>query len=177
LWTGQSPLNLAGGPKLVSRDAGAIIKAALLAEPATEALAAMSNTLEQLRRFRSGDGLQPWPAQVTPWIQRDFPPAESARYAAARQQNGRLDVPWPLAAIHQSISLLGVAICLLLLPRAIRRRADCAGFLLVALVALPVSAAITGGLSAPHERYQSRIMWLPPFIAALSLAALRQQDA
>jgi hypothetical protein len=45
------------------------------------------------------------------------------------------------------------------------------------LIALPVSAAITGGLSAPHDRYQSRIMWLPPFIAVVSLASLRQRTA
>ena len=36
---------------------------------------------------------------------------------------------------------------------------------------------ITGSLSAPHDRYQSRIMWLPPFIAVLSLASLRARPA
>jgi hypothetical protein len=43
------------------------------------------------------------------------------------------------------------------------------------LLVLPLSAAITGGLSAPHDRYQARIMWLPPFIAAVSFAALRRR--
>jgi hypothetical protein len=52
-----------------------------------------------------------------------------------------------------------------------------AGFLLIVLVALPVGAAITGGLSAPHDRYQSRLMWLPPFIAAVSLPTLRRRMA
>jgi len=60
---------------------------------------------------------------------------------------------------------------------AIRRRAACFGFLVAVLIALPVSAAITGGLSAPHERYQSRIMWLPPFVAVVSLASLRRPPA
>jgi hypothetical protein len=69
--------------------------------------------------------------------------------------------------------LLGVIGCAMLVPLAWRRRAPCLGFLVAVLLALPVSAAITGALSAPHDRYQSRIMWLPPLVAALSLASLR----
>jgi hypothetical protein len=172
LWSTDSPLYLAGGPKIVSDDAGAIIQAALMSDPAGEAQAAIRNMLEQLQRFDSGDGLEPWPAQVSPWIQRDLPAAEQAAYASARQQTGRLTVPKFLATTHQATALAGVAGTMLLLPIALRRRAPCARFLLAVLLALPISAAITGGLSAPHDRYQSRIMWLPPFIAVVSLMAL-----
>ncbi len=73
LWNKNSPLNLAGGAKAVSHDADAIIGAALRSDPAGAARATIGNTLEQLRRFESGDGLAPWPEQVTPWIERDFP--------------------------------------------------------------------------------------------------------
>ncbi len=177
LWTPDSPLNLAGGAKAVSRDADAIIARAVASDPAGMGRAALSNMLEQLRRFDSGDGLEPWPDQVTPWLERDFPQAEQAAYAAALQQSGRLAVPPVLAILHRLTALGGVAACGLLLPRAIRRRAACAGFLIAVLIALPLSAAITGGLSTPHDRYQSRIMWLPPFIAAVSLASLRRPPA
>jgi hypothetical protein len=172
LWLPDSPLRRAGGPKIVSQDAGAIITAALLADPAGEVRAMVANTLEQMTRFASGDGLNPWPAEVSPRIEHDFPPREQAAYASARQQAGTLSVPSLLSNIHIITALIGVAGCAILLPVAIRRRAVCAGFLLAVLLALPVSAAITGGLSAPHDRYQARIMWLPPFIAAVSLAAL-----
>ncbi|MDR3533151.1 MAG: hypothetical protein P4L90_21660, partial [Rhodopila sp.] len=175
LWSSGSPLNLAGGPKAVSQDAGAIIKAALLSDPAGELRAALANTLEQLHRFNSGDGLEPWPEQVSPWIEHDFPVAERAAYEAALQQAGRLAIPPELATLHKLASLAGVAGCLLLLPLAIRRRAPCTGFLLAVLLTLPVSAAITGSLSAPHDRYQSRIMWLPPFVAVVSLASLNRR--
>ena len=67
--------------------------------------------------------------------------------------------------------------CDLLLPIAFVRRAPCVGFLVAVLITLPVSAAITGALSTPHDRYQSRIMWLPPFIAAVSLASLRHRQS
>jgi hypothetical protein len=177
LWTKESPLNRAGGPKSVSRDADAIIRAALIEAPVSEARAVLSNTLDQLGRFTSGDGLTPWPVQVSPWIAQDFPAREAAAYASARQQAAILSVPKPLTEVHTIAALAGVAACILLLPIAFIRRAPCAGFLVGVLIALPLSAAITGGLSAPHERYQSRIMWLPPFIAAVSLASLRRRPA
>jgi hypothetical protein len=183
LWTRQSPLYRAGGPKAVSRDAGVIIEAALLADPAAEVQAVLANALEQLSRFASGDGLNPWPAEVSPIIARHFPAREQAAYATARQQTGALAVPAMLARIHMITALGGILACALLLPIACTRRiargrpAASAGFLIAALLVLPVSAAITGGLSAPHDRYQARIMWLPPFVAVLAFVATRRRPA
>jgi hypothetical protein len=176
LWRADSPVMLAGGHKAVSAEARPIILAALRAEPWAELRAAAANVAEQLARFRSGDGLGPWPAEVTPWIRRDFPPSEQASYDAARQQRGALVLPVWLAALHCGVALAGVAACLLLLPRAARRRDISAGFLVLALLALPVSAAITGGLSTPHDRYQARVMWLPGFVAVLALGVARQRN-
>jgi hypothetical protein len=174
LWSADGPLNRAGGPKAVSLDAGAIIAAALLADPLAEVRAALSNSFEQLTRFDSGDGLNAWPAQVSPWIKRDFPAREEAAYATARQQGDALSVPTSLARIHTIVALGGVIACVILLPVAVRRREACAGFLLTVLVTLPIDAAITGSLSAPHDRYQARLMWLPSFIAVVSVASLRR---
>jgi hypothetical protein len=173
LWTAGSPLNRAGGAKAVSQDADAIIRAGLAIDPVGEARAAWSNTVEQLTSFASGDGLNAWPEQVSPWVRRDFPPREVAAYEGARQQAGSLGVPLVLAGIHLAAALAGVVGCAILLPVAFGRRARCFGFLLAVVIALPVSAAISGGLSAPHDRYQSRIMWLPPFVAVVSLLSLR----
>jgi hypothetical protein len=175
LWSPDSPLKSIGGPKIVSTDASAIIRTALQADPVGEAKAVLTNTLQQLTLFASGDGLNPWPDQVSPVIQHDFPAREQAAYTTARQQTGSLSIPPALARIHAIVALTGVLACAILLPIALKRRAPCAGFLLAVLLALPLSAAITGGLSAPHDRYQARIMWLPPFIAAVSLAALRRR--
>ena len=171
LWDPDNPLILAGGPKTVSQEAGAIIAAALRADPAGELHAMFANTTEQMKRFDSGDGLEPWPAQVKPWIERDFPPRELAAYDAARQQNGALILSPDLTALHKLSALLGLAACLIALPGLYRRRSLAFAFIVVVLVTLPVSAAITGALSAPHDRYQSRIMWLPPFIAIVAIAS------
>jgi hypothetical protein len=177
LWRSDSPVVLAGGHKAVSAEADAIIAAALRAEPGREVRAVLRNGVEQLTRFASGDGLEAWPIEVTPWIERDFPPAEQARYAAGLQARGLLALPPWLATLHAIVAMVGSAACVGLLPLAIRRRHRTGKFLLVVLVALPASAVITGGLSTPHDRYQSRIMWLPPFVAVLSAAALFRRPA
>ena len=177
LWRPDSPIVLAGGHKVVSAEADAIIATALRVEPGREVLAMLHNGVEQLTRFASGDGLEAWPVEVTPWIERDFPKGEQARYAAGLQARGLLTLPPWLGALHAIVAQAGVWACIALLTPAIRRRDRTARFLLVILVALPVSAMITGGLSTPHDRYQSRIMWLPPFVAMLSAAALLRRPA
>jgi len=172
LWDKTSPIMLAGGHKAVSADADPIIHAAVTAEPMRLALATWDNTIEQLTRFASGDGLEAWPSQVGKWIDADFPVRESTAFHDARQQKGTLVVPPPLGFLHRATALAGIAAAIVLLPVAWRRRHAAAWFLAVSLLTLPLSAAITGGLSTPHDRYQSRIVWLPAAMAFLSVPAL-----
>ena len=174
LWNPDSPVVQAGGHKAVSGDADAIIAATLRAYPMEVLSTALANTLHQLGRFSRGDGLEPWPVQVTPWMAKDFPHREYAAYQAARQQRGDLAVPFPLAVVHQVVAIAGIVGCILLLPVALRRRHMSAGFLAAALIALPISAAITGAMSMPHDRYQSRIMWLPSCVGLIALGCLRR---
>jgi hypothetical protein len=172
LWREDGPLAKAGGAKVVSDDADAIIASAIRAAPGTELRAFLGNALQQLTRFASGDGLQPWPSTVTPRIERNFPRLESAAYAASRQAQGTLGVPTWMQALHSAVAILGVLACCAALPIALRRRDVAAGFAIAMLVAVLGNAAITGGLSGPHDRYQSRIMWLTPLTALLVTARL-----
>lgn len=177
LWRSDGPVARAGGAKLVSAEANAIIAATLAAEPMTEIDAVLRNGARQLARFATGDGLVAWPREVTPWIHRDFPAWEAATYDAARQTRDRLVVPDWLATLHHVVAIGGVLLCLAALPRALARRDIAAGFILLMLAALVLNALITGGLSGPHDRYQSRVMWLPPLLAALSVPALKRQPS
>jgi hypothetical protein len=172
LWDKASPIMLAGGHKAVSADADAIIRTALHDEPKGLLTATWDNTIDQLTRFASGDGLEPWDAQVDRWLDKDFPIRERTAFHAAQQQMGTLSVIPPLAALHRIAALAGIAAAFALLPIAWRQRHVCAWFLAVALLILPISAAITGGLSSPHDRYQSRIIWLPACMAFLAVPAL-----
>ena len=172
LWRADSPLARAGGAIIVSREADGIIAAAIAAEPLRETRIMAENALRQLTDFATGDGLTPWPDTVTPWLRADFPPAEFARYQAARQTRGAWLVPGWMLDLHRIVALIGIAGCCLLV---LRRRAGprAAGFAAVALLALGLNAAITGALSGPHDRYQARLVWIAPAVALLGLAPRR----
>jgi hypothetical protein len=172
LWRSDGPLALAGGPKAVSAEANAIIDNAIAAEPIEELHAVLANATQQLAAFKTGDGLTAWPETVTPEILDFFPKFEADAYLASRQTSGLLHLPDWFVTLHRTAALLGVAACCALLPVALRRRHRVAGFLALVLLALPVNALIAGGLSGPHDRYQSRVMWLPPLLAALAIPAL-----
>ncbi len=172
LWEPDSPILDVGGHKAVSAEAGAIIGETLRAYPWEVARFALRNTLTQLGQMRSGDGLEPWPRQVTPWIEKDFPPASVAAYRAARQQAGTLAVPGWIDTAHTVVALGGVALAVALTVWAWRRSRLHAAFLLLSLLALPLSAAITGALSMSHDRYQARVAFLPALVCAISAFGL-----
>jgi hypothetical protein len=172
LWQADGPVVRAGGAKLLSGEANAIIAAAVVAEPIRELRAVLGNTAQQLTEFATGDGFEAWPNTVTPWILRDFPRFEADTYLASRQTKSVLLVPGWLITLHRVVELLGVAVCTALLPVALRRRHRVGGFLALILLILPANALIAGALSGPHDRYQSRVMWLPTLLAALAIPAL-----
>lgn len=180
LWSADSPVGQLGGHKALAREAGEIVGVTLRQQPEAVLRGALADTLAQMRQFASGDGLEPWPAQVTPWIEADFPPSTLAVFASARQQNGTLALPAWLVGLHRWAALAGIVPCLLLFvpilrprvpkPVALGRRRIADGFVLLVLLALPLGAAITGALSGPHDRYQARIMWLPLFVGLAAWA-------
>lgn len=172
LWRRDSPVMLAGGHRAVSADADAIIRAALRREPRREAAAFLRNVRRQLGAFATGDGLHAWPRTVGRWIARDFPRFEYAAFARSRQSRNRLVVPGWLRGLHAPAALGGVAACLMLLAAGRYCPHPAAGFAAAVLLAVLANAAICGGLSTPHDRYQSRVMLLPPLVAVLGGAAL-----
>jgi hypothetical protein len=168
LWSDHGPIVRAGGAKRVSREANAIIAAAVLAEPWREAGAMLRNTWRQATLFQTGDGLHAWPRTVTPWIDRDFPAFEARAYAHSRQTEGKPVLPGWLARLHGITALGALLLCLGLLPGALRHRRLSGGLIVTMLLTLSLNAAITGALSGPHARYQSRVMWLPLLTALLA---------
>lgn len=177
LWEPDSPILDVGGHKVISAEAGAIIGETLRAYPGAVVRDALRNTLTQLTQMRSGDGLEPWPKQVTPWIERDFPRASVEAYRAARQQAGTLFVPGWIDAAHVTVALAGMAIALPMAAWAWRRSRLHAAFLLLSLLVLPLAAAITGALSMPHDRYQARVAFLPALVVVVSAFGLRSRVA
>jgi hypothetical protein len=72
--------------------------------------------------------------------------------------------------LHEGAAIGAIAGLLALLPGMLRRREVMAGVTVAVLAGLLGNAAITGALSGPHDRYQSRVMWLPICAFVLALA-------
>jgi hypothetical protein len=151
-------------------------RGAILEQPTAFLASAMRGTARQLVTFRALDDECPENCG------RDR--SGGVGYVLVR------DRPGALAALDGSMQLRGTTpkslvravttpvagLALLLLPVAIvlawrRRDRTALAFTLPVLVGLVVNAALAGALSDVHDRYQSRIVWLAPFL--LVLLALR----
>jgi hypothetical protein len=181
LWHANSPMAELGGAKILSAEANAIILTAIRESPFAVLRGAAANAAAQLARFATGDGLRPWPDTVTPAIVRDFPKAEAAAYAAARQQRGDRPpqassdgsfLPAPFIELHNVAAGAGICSAFLVLIQGLRRGHIAAGFAAGALLAVLANAVITGALSGPLDRYQSRIVWLPLAVTFLAFPTL-----
>lgn len=178
LWDRDSPLWKAGGPRAISPEAGAIISLALRTEPAQVLIAFVANGVSQLTQIATADGLVPWPDIVSPVVQKHFPAFERSTYATSRQARGEPPLPAWLAALHSIAAACGVTgtfAALLFCRRSI------GGLAATVLLALIANAFIAGGLSMPHDRYQSRIVWLavltPILLVSHAVAQARQRTS
>ena len=155
--------------------ASRIVAGTLRTEPLRVLRIAYRNAARELLHPDLGDTLVPdfLADTVRPRIARWFPPAELARYDRSQQVAGTLA---PLAArllpLQRTIVILSLAGCALLLVGGLRkpnRRADLAALILLALAA---NAFATGALSAVHDRYEARLVWIIvlPFLLRFSPA-------
>ncbi len=124
LWRQDGPVAQAGGAKVVSQEADAIILAALRAEPRQELAAFLRNAGRQLAMFATGDGLHPGRRPSRRGSSVTFPGFEARAYAASRQSSGELRVPPWMRRCMLATALAGVAGCLALLPAASRSAAS-----------------------------------------------------
>ncbi len=166
LWFPDSPFAALGHFDGTAAESQRIVNDILTRYPRAFFLSTVKDTVEQLTDFRTGDQIEP-----QEWVLHGsltkFIPTQMTAYMDARQQEGDIrfhdvnDVHWPVAALGQ----IGALAALLMMVR--RRRWNSAIFLGFTLVALLGNALICGALSNPHDRYQSRLVWLPVFALAL----------
>lgn len=182
LWSPDSPMNRGpdGAPRflggaLLSAEAREIVAATLASRPAEVAAAMARNTLRQLGMAGIGDTLHGDNLAVTvrDRIAAAFPARELAAYDAALQPREKLAAAvagWP----HAPVLLAGAIAALLAWWGAARSRdARRVGLVVGVLVGVTANAWATGGLSKPHLRYEARILWLMPLVAALALSPRR----
>jgi hypothetical protein len=144
-----------------------MIVASLKRYPLMHVKAALYDSVLQFFMFRTGDGIESQARILRPEFTRDLP-SQLPAYLRARQQRQRIPFQ-DLNMIHVTVgmlSLLGVA--LLLYQALSRRRWDGAMLPGLVLAGLVGNAIICGTFSNPHDRYQSRVMWLPALVLLLA---------
>jgi hypothetical protein len=172
LWTPDSPLYRAGGPKALIGQTRQIISRTIAEYPGTVARDAAIDTMRQIAMFRSGDGLRPWRLTAGATIRRDYPAAVVTAFDRSREARGKPLLPRWLGRLDRIMEILGLAGTGLVLSAGIARRRSSVSTLpwlaAMVLLALLGNAILTGSLSGPHDRYQSRVMWLPVLVVLLA---------
>ncbi len=168
LWAPESPFNKLGRFKRADRaEYETIVAESLKRYPLQSLGMGLWGSLRQYFMFRTGDGVEPQ-MNVLDHEFWDFMPRQYKSYMAARQQRGVLRFP-AVNVVHYPVALLAQVWLAAVLWRAVRRRrwkvATLPAFVLVALLG---NALICGLFSGPHDRYQSRLAWVPALIVLLT---------
>lgn len=166
LWGRGSPFFQMGRFTGTSAESTRIIETSLERYPGLQAESAISDAFRQFTMFKTGDQIEP-----QEWILSkplgEFIPRQTRAYLAARQQEGQIDFR-PINVVHLTVAWLSLAGLAAAFALSIRRKQKrnmlFLGFILLALAG---NAAICGALSNPHDRYQSRLVWLAPFALVL----------
>lgn len=172
LWTGQSPFQDLGGFQEAGPELARLTMAAMRAYPGMTLWTTIRSTVQQLVTVATGDALEEAHYDARAFF-ITFTPHIAGPFREARQQQDGLSQSLfdRLNLIHVPVAL--AAVCGLL-PLAIwsarRRRYDLAALALFVLVALVGNAFICGALSNPHDRYQSRMVWLAPLVFGMAVA-------
>jgi hypothetical protein len=168
IWGETTPLNKLGGWENHNSEAQRIFLESIALYPGHHLKSALSNTLEQLMRAKTGDRLSPWTWHVRRTIER-YAPDSYPRFIAARQQNERFDFTW-LNFVHIPVFILSTAALPVFVGLAgTRVRRSVASLALFVLFAFLANAAICGVFASPHDRYQSRLVPLAVLTVAIAV--------
>jgi hypothetical protein len=169
LWGEDSPFQKLGRFKGTTAEAQRILWNSLKDYPLMNIAAAANDSARQFAMFRTGDQIEPQQWILYSALDRLIPNQMRA-YLTARQQRTGIDFA-PVNWVHVPFGWLSILALVLALAFAVRigarREAVLLGFVLAALLG---NAVICGALSNPHDRYQSRLIWVVPFALVLLAA-------
>jgi hypothetical protein len=166
LWLPYSPFNKLGRFEGFAAESQRLVNDMIARYPGLIIGGTISDTAQQLVMFRTGDQIEPQQWAIATSL-RKFIPRQMDAYLNARQQRGKIRfglinaVHVPAGALAQLAMLAGLIVTLR------RERWGAVVLLGFMTAALFGNALICGALSNPHDRYQSRLVWLP--VLALSL--------
>jgi hypothetical protein len=167
LWAPDSLFRARGGFHGDHTEEGRIIADSIRRYPLLQLEAAVRDSVRQFFTFKTGDGIESQEWILKPDFQKMMP-GQLSEYLAAHQQRGKIRFV-VFNMVHVTVGIVSLLGLLLLLQRAvIRRRWDEAALPGLVLTALIGNAIICGTFSNPHDRYQSRLIWLPSLVLLLA---------
>ncbi|HEX2116841.1 MAG TPA: hypothetical protein VHM01_20745 [Alphaproteobacteria bacterium] len=176
LWgqrTSDSVFNRAGGYPVLRDEARAIVKGTLARYPGWVLGAFVKNAARQFVDVGTGHwlhfGANMLEQPISEYIRVQFPRAY-AQYENSAQLKEAIPIA-ALAAWHVGFVVIGALTCALLLVRARSQPRPFILLLFMVLAALIGNAMVTGGISAVHDRYQTRVVWLIVFVACVGTLA------
>ncbi len=174
LWGDNRLFHAQGGFANSKGEDSRMIAESLHRYPMMHVRMALYDSVLQFFSFRTGDEIesQAWVLQP---VLAQHTPGQLAPYLAARQQREHIRFE-TLNMVHVTVGMLALlGLALLLQHAAWRERWNEAALPGLVLAGLLGNAIICGTFSNPHDRYQSRVMWLP--VLALLLARARDKRA
>jgi hypothetical protein len=170
LWYG--PLKDLGWFKSVEAEAAEVVNKAIKRYWPQQVLASVTNGARQFVEFEIGEGLDRSPDSATPYAEASiryvFGQPSLEAFNRSLQALGKLEFA-TINTIHRFIiafSLGGLGYFAVRYWRSDPLLSQLAAFTLTMLVG---HAMIIGALSTLHDRYQSRVVWLLPLFAVLSV--------
>lgn len=167
LWGPESPFNKLDRFKGTEEESRIVAAESLRRYPLRSLGTGLVVALRQFWMFRTGDGYFPQ-QEVLSTEFRNFLPRQYKPYLEARQQRGVLRFE-AVNAVHYTLALLSLIWLAFVLRSAVRQRqwqrAALPAFVFLALIG---NALVCGLFSGPHDRYQSRLIWVPALVLLLA---------
>lgn len=176
LW-GNSPFGAIGGWDSADAELSRLVTECVKAYPGAIVWTSLRATVQQMAMVETGDGLDEYQL-TTRRIFAGLPPRMAEPFNAARQQQNQIvQVLFDaLNKVHVPVAYVSVLGLLMVVGWGQRvRRHDLAGLALFVLLALLGNAFICGALSNPHDRYQSRLVWLATLVVGMATVCWWQQ--
>lgn len=174
LWSDESPFKRLQGFDTLREEARSIVWRAFVAYPGQQLRHLAENTARQFLRFSTAADVHAYRGNDPPnWRIRQAFADSYPDYLRSRQSLDRLPHAI-LTGVSMAVVPLSALLCVIVAVPQVRRRQWRPLLLLSAIVlVLMGNAFVTGALSEPVDRYQSRLIWLLPFYASAALLSRR----
>jgi hypothetical protein len=168
LWGPDSLFRAEGGFSGPHDEETRMIRDSIRRYPLLQVVDAASDSVRQFFTFKTGDGIESQEWVLKPVFEEAAPGQIPAYLAARQQREGRFRFT-TLNMVHVTVgvlSLLGLVVLLHGLAR--ERQWQALRFPALVLLALIGNAIVCATFSNPHDRYQSRVIWLPALVLILA---------